>query len=537
MPNVRIRLLLTLTVSGLLIAANGCRMEDWDWGFGESRRTGNRRAGTKARRPVTPIAAGPDDRGVEGARGSDDERARAVQDRVATHYGRGETPSYDSTFYDDSLTAKIDRQSDPDRRARIQEHAVNAYRDSSAIPVSDPGTEGADRAPPADGGNPDASAPGGDPGARSVDENREPVAVAGMGAGRPVMDAGGRGASRDTGPTGAPAGPAGDDRSNATDHSRGNERDSGAGAPGGEATSGVTRANTGAARIAEGTGATRIAEAAGGDPPRQPVLTSVEISAAPEPPPGSDNSGKTATPSPNTVRPITPIDTFSQKITDLKTAIARDPNDIRRQFRLRLLYLADGRDDEALASMDVMDEEVAEILEAHIRALLAARSSVGRDAATWAQTQLNAIESLHASVRARADLQVPRIELCTAIDGFGLYEPIEPAEFVVGRQNKVLLYIEVDNYKSDRTAAGMYRTLLTVRWSLLSKDGQELSSHTDKHIEDLARGRRRDFYLTIGPLPIPRSLSAGEYILKAEIEDEIAGKINSNMTTFRMKLP
>jgi hypothetical protein len=118
--------------------------------------------------------------------------------------------------------------------------------------------------------------------------------------------------------------------------------------------------------------------------------------------------------------------------------------------------------------------------------------------------------------------------------GFGLYKPIEPAEFQARRKNLLLVYIEVENFVSKKTPSGLYRTLLSVRQSLVSRDGQELWSKKDENIEDLARRQRRDFYLTIGPIAIPKSLAPGSYILNVEVEDALAGKMNRAVAKFKL---
>jgi hypothetical protein len=59
-------------------------------------------------------------------------------------------------------------------------------------------------------------------------------------------------------------------------------------------------------------------------------------------------------------------------------------------------------------------------------------------------------------------------------------------------------------------------------------------SKRDENIEDLARQQRRDFYLTIGPIAIPKALPPGEYTLKVEVEDMQAGKLNSSVAEFRI---
>lgn len=286
---------------------------------------------------------------------------------------------------------------------------------------------------------------------------------------------------------------------------------------------------------------------------KPPVLADISVSAAPkttansrpqtisddtaaeEPIPARSEPVATnspVTPAPSTAAPI--ADAIKAKIAEQERLVARDPNNLEEQFRLRMMYLVDGQDDKALAPTDGVNEDIQEIMRGQIQAMMSARSTSERDPATWANRQLDAIETLRQLVRQKADLRVPKVELCSAIDGFGRYEPISPPDFRVSARNLVLLYIEVDNFQSEKTPSGMYRTLLSVRQSLLSTTGEELWTQRDENIEDLARQQRSDFYLTIGPLAIPKTLGAGEYVMKVEVEDVIAGKMNSNVARFKM---
>jgi hypothetical protein len=266
------------------------------------------------------------------------------------------------------------------------------------------------------------------------------------------------------------------------------------------------------------------------EPPRPapPVLTEVKVASMAETPAG----GAPGTPgSPATAAPA---DTFERRLEAQKAVVSKDPNDIEQQFRLRMMYLLEGQDEAALAGGEGMNAEVQEIMQAQLRSLISARSSAERDPAAWANRQLEAVEELRRLVRSRADLTIPRVALCSGIEGFGRYEPIESAQFPAGQPRRVLVYIEVDNFSSEQTASGMFRTLFTVRYSLLDPQGKELFSQKDENIEDLARQRRRDFYLTIGPLAIPQTLAPGDYVLRVEVEDVLAGKMNSNSAGFKM---
>lgn len=286
-------------------------------------------------------------------------------------------------------------------------------------------------------------------------------------------------------------------------------------------------------------------------PARPPVLEDVTLTAGPEPALESVKADKTpegvgaagsaeaekisegSRPTPNIpAASVESADTFQKRLAEQEDKSAKDPANLAEQYRLRLMYLIDGQDEKALAPADGLDAESQRILQAQLRALVSARTA-SRDPASWATDLLAPVEELRDQLRARADLQVPKVVLCTKIDAFGMYEPIEPAQFPAGQRNPVLVYIEVDNFRSEKTSSGLFRTLLSVRPSLLNKTGEELWSATYDNIEDLSRQQRHDFFLTVNEV-LPPSLAPGEYTLKIEVEDVLAGKINSSTAKFKI---
>jgi hypothetical protein len=286
-------------------------------------------------------------------------------------------------------------------------------------------------------------------------------------------------------------------------------------------------------------------------PARPPVLEEVTVAPGPEPEKESPRKSpaaeekETAKIEPadkaaeeshaTTNAPTTPAesaDTFQKRLAEQEAKAAKDPSNLAEQYRLRMMYLIDGRDEKALAPAEGLDAESQRILQTQLRALVSARTA-SRDPASWATDLLVPVEELREHLRSRADLRVPKVVLCSKIEAFGMYEPIEPVQFTAGQRNPVLVYIEVDNFKSEKTPTGLFRTLLSVRPSLLSKAGEELWSANYDNIEDLSRQQRHDFFLTVNEV-LPPSLTPGEYTLKIEVEDVLAGKINSNTAKFKL---
>lgn len=517
----RISLLVLPMVAALMTV--GCADADWDW----MRRDASTK---KSDKPVTRAANTPRQNPPQTARAEpqtaaapEDAQAREVDERVARYVESMNTQS-DSGYVHGDLNSKIQRQNDPERANRIRQTAARARGDHPGY---------------SEDGSQDASQAREDHLARDL-EPRE----AAQSAGQPQESH----AQSNSPPSQA---------------AQASDRPSEAQSPTRNETIPTVNIATEKGDAAEET----IAEspiraepnltnaatdekpaAADADPTRTakpPVLSEISISPSasnnsPDASTGPDRSIATE-PAPDRVHVNAPpatvlpaVDPIRHRITEQEKLVAREPDNLEEQFRLRLLYLIDGQDDKAMEPTPGVNEEIQEIMQGQVRALMAARSTSERDPALWANRQLDAIEDLRAMVRARADLRVPRVELCSAIDGFGRYEPIVPAQFAVGGRNQVIVYMEIDNFQTEKTATGLFRTLMSVRASLLNKSGEEIWSMRDENIEDLARQRRSDFFLTIGPLAIPKTLGPGEYVMKIEVEDVIGGKIGSNFAKFKM---
>lgn len=220
-------------------------------------------------------------------------------------------------------------------------------------------------------------------------------------------------------------------------------------------------------------------------------------------------------------------------IGELEAKVTASPNDVDQQVRLRMLYAAIGQDDKAIAPTPGMNTDVQELVGGLMKTLLEARSSGGRDPAASATKQLAAMEELRNSLKSRADLSIPVLAICNRIEDYGRYQTIDPPDFPGGVASKALLYVELANFKSEKMPAGEYRTLLSMRTSLLTADGAEVWSEVDDNIQDLAPRPRTEFYL-MKPLFLPATLVPGDYVVKTEMEDKLGAKTNSKTTRLRI---
>lgn len=502
--------MLTLVIAGCSDASKNRWNNFWGLDQPEERQPvakSRRDRNAKARPKKVARSDSPKSAKTPGEDSQSAEVERKVDDYVAAM-----PPREGRSYADDDLTSKIERQQDPNRRRRIKNAA--ATRSPSAQSGGDAvALRGSEQTGAAT------------PGSRSQ-TGRSPVRqMASIEKPPPIPAESRRSLPRSVGsdrePTGSTPGVGDQPRDGAGDLPGSPElEDRGA--------TNVGDGDLGRRSGSEGRSTDPVADA--------PVLKKVSVTAAPEPaitkkPTRASTRLETNKPA---IQVVQPMNSFAIDLAKQAELVREDPNNIEEQYRLRMMYLIGGEDEKALEPVAGINVDIQEIIQAQIRALISARSSSGRDPATWANRQLSSIEDLRRRMRARADLLIPKVVLCTAIEGFGRYDPIEPAEFPAGRKNLVLIYIEVDNFTSTKTSSGMYRTLLSVRQHLLTRDGQEMWSKRDENIEDLARQQRRDFYLTIGPIAIPKALAPGEYSLKVEVEDMLAGKLNSSVAKFKI---
>jgi hypothetical protein len=123
-------------------------------------------------------------------------------------------------------------------------------------------------------------------------------------------------------------------------------------------------------------------------------------------------------------------------------------------------------------------------------------------------------------LRSQADLSIPTLTLCTKVDGFSVYEPIEPAKFVAGRDNPAIIYCEVENFTSTPTSGQRFwETRLSQEAVLYTESGMEVWNDKSAAVVDRARNRRHDFFI-VKKIKLPAKLTLGRYLLHVVVEDE-----------------
>lgn len=205
----------------------------------------------------------------------------------------------------------------------------------------------------------------------------------------------------------------------------------------------------------------------------------------------------------------------------------------RQQVHLRLLYLMARHPEQALTAIPSLDPAEQEYWQQMVWAITNSLDDQEhlspRDRAAQSISPVNmALRRL----REQADLSIRNSAFCEEISYFGNYKRFPREEFVPGQP--VLLYAELENFRSEPTQNGEYRTLLRSLIEILGPNGQIRWKKTFAATEDLCRNPRRDYFHNY-QFTIPERLPLGPHTLKLTVVDELSGKEATCSLRFTVK--
>ncbi len=193
----------------------------------------------------------------------------------------------------------------------------------------------------------------------------------------------------------------------------------------------------------------------------------------------------------------------------------------QRQTDLRLLQLVAGQAAEAMRVIEGLPEEEQEFWQSLMLSLTYYRGTQ-HDHLSRENQLLATSEELRAAVRhiqALSPLRIRRMEFCSAINGFASVEAFPSADFSTGQP--VLVYAEVENFRSQLTERGTYHTEFSAVLEILRED-QLVESIPIDVIADEAGTRRTDFFLSFDDLTIPAHLNPGQYSVRLKLRDQLS---------------
>ncbi len=218
----------------------------------------------------------------------------------------------------------------------------------------------------------------------------------------------------------------------------------------------------------------------------------------------------------------------SESESSLSRALAQriqdDPNDPLAHLDYQLLRYIEGKPVPDLGTLASLPREDQEIVTAVLDALSNFRNNLRADSNLLLSRKIRPLMDLGDRLRAQADLEIPTLQLCRRVDGFGVYEPIEH-RFVAGRDRDVIVYCEVANFMSQLTEQQQWETRLTQEVVLYTDvDGLPILRDKPIAVPDLSRNRRHDFFV-VRRLRLPANIPVGRYWLKVTIVDQLASRV------------
>lgn len=222
----------------------------------------------------------------------------------------------------------------------------------------------------------------------------------------------------------------------------------------------------------------------------------------------------------------TPVVSLRQQVTDtileIKSELATETDAAARnglEVNLQLLELLQQQAKQLDANDRMINNDQKRSLQHQLNALSAMLGQQGSSATNASASTLDSLKYAVEELESLAELRVTNGLFCTQISGFGKFKPFSTSTF--SGSQRMLIYCEVENQTSVAVNNGIgaqeYRTQLQGSYVIYDRDGQAVQKEAFTPINDVARNRRRDFYVYF-PMQL-KQLPAGEYRLELMIED------------------
>jgi len=205
---------------------------------------------------------------------------------------------------------------------------------------------------------------------------------------------------------------------------------------------------------------------------------------------------------------------------------------VELQARLRMLYLLADRREDALRPIPSAPPAVQEFWSQELYGL-----------ATWLDSQRVSDPSRRAGqskpplaaavhrLEELAPLVVRNLAFITEVQSYGIYKPFGKSEFTPGQE--LLLYAEVENFRSEDTPKG-FHTVLQGSYQIFDSRGQRVAGQELNTVEEYCRNPRRDFFLAYR-LSLPKRIYAGKHTLQLSLVDQKSQKIGQASIEFSVK--
>ncbi len=155
------------------------------------------------------------------------------------------------------------------------------------------------------------------------------------------------------------------------------------------------------------------------------------------------------------------------------------------------------------------------------------------DLSRAAGVAVEGLAQLQAALERLGDLEVPVVEICSAVRGYGQYDVLKPASFLTGQPAEFVLYCEVRDFLSEKRDDGYFHTMFDLTTAILNRSGEVVMELRDTDIADRCRTRRHDCFIP-RLVRLPATLSPGQYVAKITVVDKLAQKVAESRASFEV---
>ncbi len=203
-----------------------------------------------------------------------------------------------------------------------------------------------------------------------------------------------------------------------------------------------------------------------------------------------------------------------------------------RHAALRMLYMIDGRREDALKPIRGISPGQQDFWSQEIYGLANYLDTERNpDSSRRAAEAVDRLREAAAKLGEQATLSVKNLAFCTEVTSFGVYKAFVKDEYRAGQE--VLLYAEVENFKSRRDDKG-YHTALRSSYQILDQHGARVESQDFEVTEEHCQNLRHDFFMRYH-IWMPKRIYGGRYTLQLTIEDTLSQKIGQSSLEFTVK--
>lgn len=201
---------------------------------------------------------------------------------------------------------------------------------------------------------------------------------------------------------------------------------------------------------------------------------------------------------------------------------------------LRMLYLINGQREDALRPIPGAEPSAQDFWskEFYGLATLLDKETTSGPTRRVAEAQRHLSEAA-SRLGDISPLTVRNLTFVTSMQGYGTFEPFDPCEFSPGQ--RVLLYAEVENFKSTETADG-FGSALKSSYRIMDAAGRLVAEHDFDVNEECCRNQRRDFFIGYD-FSMPKRIYVGRHVLQLTVEDVNSGKIGQSSAEFTVCTP